>query len=82
MWSVLCLLSCLGRVPAPLCTSVLAWPTSDAKVCHCFSLVLAQQWRINIAQLLLGRDANIGAATEDGKAALHHSVERGRTDTI
>ena len=32
--------SCLGRIPAPLCTSVLAWPTSDAKVCH--SLVYAR----------------------------------------
>ena len=43
MWNFLCLLSCLGRVAAPLCTSVLAWPTSDAKVCHCFSLVPTQQ---------------------------------------
>ena len=46
MWSVLCFLSCLGRVPAPLCTPVLAWPTSDAKVCHCFSLVPTQHARL------------------------------------
>ena len=44
MWSVL--LPFVSRSsPSPLCTSVLAWSTSDAKVCHCFSLVPAQHIR-------------------------------------